>query len=139
MKDNPNRLKKWLLSYALISILVFAFVYYIGKNYLGSSEAEFLILFLLQSTITCYFYLKVTQNSIWWSLTTMLLAYFFSFLFSLFISTITDSSSSSLLNYTLFHLFEIIINALFMFAGVYIEKKTTVKDWEDDVLDDLNV
>ena len=142
MKDHPNRLKKWLLSYLLVSVVLFFLDYlllYKGKHYLSSSMIESFLIYLIHLVATFYFYLKITKKSIWWSISTLFLAFFLSALFCLFITTFMNVSSRVFIDYALFPFFWIILNALFMFAGVYIEKKTTVKHWEDDVLDDLNI
>lgn len=142
MKDHPNRLKKWLLSYLLVSMLLFFLDYvllYKVSHYLSSSMIESFLIYLIHLTVTFYFYLKITKKSIWWSLSTLFLAFFLSALCCLFITTFMNVSNRVFIDYALFPFFWIILNALFMFAGVYIEKKTTVKTWDDDVLDDLNI
>jgi hypothetical protein len=97
-----------------------------------------LIINILSFIITFYFYLKVTKKPIGWSLTTILLAYFFSTLLALFLTTLINSSRSSFVDYALFRFFWIFFNILFLFAGVFSEKKMPIKHWEDDILDDIN-
>lgn len=141
MKNNLNRLKKWLFSYFVISILLFAFDFlwsYTGKISLKSSISSTLIINAFYFIITFFFYLKVTKKPIGWSLTTILLAYFLSALLALFLTTLINSSRSSFVDYVLFSFSGIFFNILFMFAGVFSEKKTPIKHWEDDILDDIS-
>jgi hypothetical protein len=141
MKNNLNRLKKWLFSYFVISISLFAFDFswsYTEKISLGFNISSTLIINVLSFIITFCYYLKVTKKPIGWSLTTILLACFFSALLALFLTAIINSSRSSFLDYAIFRLFWIFFNILFMFAGVFSEKKTTIKHWEDDILDDIS-
>lgn len=143
MKDNPKKLKTWLSSYLIISSILFYIGYlwssYTGSNFLGIRAAKPLIISLLSLIITFFCYLKITKKPIGWSLNTILLAYFFSSLLALLITSILNSSRNSFTSYFIFRFLWVIFNTLFMFAGVYAEKKTTNKSWDDDILDDLEV
>lgn len=141
MRNNPNRLKKWLFSYLAISILLFLL------SYLSFPKEHIRFFFEIIKPavvngsyfiVTFFFYVKITQKSIWWILTTIFLACFLSLLLSL-ITTIFKSSNTLLINYIFFNFLWITFNTLFMFAGVYIEKKTVVNNWEENILDDTNI
>lgn len=138
MKDNPTRLKKWLFSYLISSFSLFLFRYlwsHLGKSPLGLDVFRPLFMVTAFFVVTFFFYLKITQKSIWWILTTIFLACFLSLLLSL-ITTLFKFSNSVLGNYLFFSFLCTIFNLLFMLAGVYIEKKTRPKYSSDDILDD---
>jgi hypothetical protein len=139
MKDNPSLLKKWLSIYLILSSLLFLFDYFWSYTSISFWTLKPLLVNLFSFTVTFFCYLKITKKSIGWSLSTIFLAYFLSVILTLFITTMMNSSSNSAINYILFRFFWIIFNTLFMFAGVFSEKKTKIKNWNDDILDDTNI
>lgn len=139
MKDHPNRLKKWLLSYFALSILLFSLghIWSWSNNPLGLKIAKPLIINGSFLIITLFFYIKITQKSIGWILSTLFLATFLSFIFS-FITSTLNHSEVSFVNYIVFSFFWITFNTVFMFAGVFSEQKKPIKSWGGDILDDSN-
>lgn len=139
MKDHPNRLKKWLLSYFALSILLFSLghIWSWSNSPLGLKTAKPLIINGSFLIITLFFYIKITQKSIGWILSTLFLATFLSFIFS-FITSTLNHSEVSFVNYIVFSFFWITFNTVFMFAGVFSEQKKPIKSWGGDILDDSN-
>lgn len=140
MKNHPNRLKKWLLSYFTLSILLFSLghLWSWSNSSLGLEIAKPLIINGSFFIITLFFYIKITQKSIGWILSTLFLATFLSFIFSFLTSTL-NHSNVSFVNYIVFSFFWVTFNTVFMFAGVFSEQKKAIKNWEDDILDDNNL
>lgn len=139
MKDNPPRLKKWLFSYLILSSLLFLFDYFWSYTSTSFWTTKPLLVNLFAFIVTFSFYLKITKKSVGWSLITIFLTYFLSVILTLFLTTMMNNSSNSAIHYISFRFFWIFFNTLFMFAGVFSEKKEKIDHWDDDILDDLNV
>lgn len=146
MKDNPSLLKKWLLVYVLFSLLILGLNYTTLNDLLGINSLDKTLGFILTKSFmtyltffmgTLFFYFKITRKTIGWCISTSILAFFISFILTFLFSTL--SNQNSLISTITFDFLVLLINILFIFAGVYVEQHEQPKDWDETVLDDVEV